>query len=155
MWHQISTTMLRAQHSAGYTVTITTPISKKSIKTADILYVDDTNLWVGLNENSSLEDAVYEAQEAVSFWGNSLIATGGALIPEKCKWTIDDMLPKPDGTWEYNRCTPALSTIKEGEVYPGTEQIERNKKDMECGETIDDFQIKVSQALGTPAAVID
>ena len=29
MWQQISTTMLRAQHSAGHTVTITTPISKK------------------------------------------------------------------------------------------------------------------------------
>ena len=50
-----------------------------------ILYVDDTNLWVGLNQNSILEDAVYEAQEAVNFWGNSLIATGGALNPEKCK----------------------------------------------------------------------
>ena len=83
MWQQISTTMLHVKHSAGHTVTITTPISKKSIKTAGILYVDETNLWVGLNENSTLEDAVYEAQEAVSFWGNSLIATGGALNPEK------------------------------------------------------------------------
>ena len=155
MWQQISTTMLRAQHSAGHTVTITTPISKKSIKTAGILYVDDTNLWVGLNENSSLEDAVYEAQEAVSFWGNSLIATGGALNPDKCKWTIHDMLPKPDGTWEYNRCTPALSTIKEGEVYPGTEQVERSDEERAFGDTIDNFQIKVPQALGTPAAAID
>ena len=65
------------------------------------------------------------------------------------------MLPKPDGTWEYNRCTPALSTIKEEEVYPGTERIERSKDEMEGGETIDDFQIKVPQALGTPVATID
>ena len=53
-------------------VTITIPILKKSIKTAGILHVDDTNLWVGLNENNSLEDVAYDAQEAVSFWGNSL-----------------------------------------------------------------------------------
>merc|ERR1712177_143077 len=129
MWQQISTTMLRAQHSAGHTVTITTPISKKSIKAAGILYVDDTNLWVGLNENNTLEDVVYKAQEIVSFWGNSLIATGGALNPEKCKWTIHDMVPKADGTWEYNRCTPALSTIKEGKVYPGTIEAELDDKD--------------------------
>ena len=117
--------------------------------------MDDTNLWVGLNENSSLEDAVYEAQEAVTFWGNSLIATGGALNPEKCKWTIHDMLSKPDRTWEYNRCAPALSTIKEGEVYPGTEKVVRSKEEMEDGKTIDDFQIKVPQALGAPVATID
>ena len=65
------------------------------------------------------------------------------------------MLPKPDGTWEYNRCTPALSTIKEGEVYPGTEQVERSNEEREFGETIDNFQLKVPQALGTPAAAID
>ena len=60
-----------------------------------------------------------------------------------------------NNTREYNRCAPALLTIKEGEVYPGTERVERSKDDMEGGETINDFQIKVPQALGTPAAVID
>ena len=102
MWQQISTTMLGAQHRAGHTVTLTTPISKKSIKTAGILYVDNTNLWIGLNGDDDVYDVVQKAQESVSFWGNSLIATGGALNPEKCKWTIHDMVPKADGTWEYN-----------------------------------------------------
>ena len=40
-------------------------------------------------------------------------------------------------------------------MYPGTERIERSEDKIEGGETIDDFQIKVPQALGTPAAVIN
>ena len=146
--------MLGAQHRAGHTVTLTTPISKKSIKTAGILYVDDTNLWVGLNGDDDLYDVVHKAQESVSFWGNSLIATGGALNPEKCKWTIHDMVPKADGTWEYNRCTPALSTIKEGKVYPGTIEVEQDDNEPEDRE-LDNFQLKIPQASGRPAAVID
>ena len=116
------------------------------------MYLDDTNLWVGLNGEDDLYDVVHKAQETVSFWGNSLIATGGALNPEKCKWTIHDMVPKADGTWEYNRCTPALSTIKEGKVYPGT--IEDDDTEPEDRE-LDTFQLKVPQASGRPAEIID
>ena len=121
MWQQISTTMIRAQHRAGHSIKVTTPITKKSVNSVGILYVDDTNLWVGMDSDKDLDEVVAEAQETVSHWGNSLIATGGALNPEKCKWTIHDMVAMPDGSWEYRQCVPALSTIEEGKVYPGTE----------------------------------
>ena len=124
MWQQISTTMLRAQHTAGHGITVTSPISKKSCKMAGILYVDDTNLWAGMEEDDDLEGAVAKAQDSVTCWGRSLIATGGALGPGKCKWSIHDMMPKEDGTWEYRRCKPHLSTIKEGEEYPGTTRVD-------------------------------
>ena len=120
MWQQISTAMLRTQHTAGHDITGTTPISKKLCIMAGILYVDDTNLWAGIEEEEDLDKAVYDAQESVAFWGRSLIATGGALNPGKSKWSIHDLIPREDGTWEYRRCKPQLSTIKEGEVYPGT-----------------------------------
>lgn len=60
--------------------------------------MDNTNLWVGMNAEDNLEETVYKAQEGVSFWGNALIATGGALNLDKCKWTIHNMFPRADGT---------------------------------------------------------
>ena len=121
MWQQISTTMIRAQHRAGHSIKVTTPITKKSVNSVGILYVDNTNLWVGMDSDKDLDEVIAEAQETVLHWGNSLIATGGALNPEKCKWTIHDMVAMPDGSWEYRQCVPALSTIEEGKEYPGTE----------------------------------
>ena len=63
---------------------------------AGILYVDDTNLWAGMEEEEDLDKAVYDAQESVAFWSRSLIATGSALNPGKCKWSIHDLIPKED-----------------------------------------------------------
>ena len=114
MWQQISTTMLRAQHKAGHGITVTTLISKESCTmaaVAGILYVDDTNLWAGMEEEEDLDKAVYKAQVSVAFWGRSLIATGGALNPGKCKWSIHELVPKEDGTWEYRRCKPQLLAV--------------------------------------------
>ena len=108
MWQQISTTMLRAHHRAVHGFTVTTPISKKSCKMAGILYVNGTNLWARMEEEDDLDEAVYKAQESVAFWGRSLIATGGALNPGKCKWSIYDLILKDDDNWEYRRCKPQL-----------------------------------------------
>ena len=85
-------------------------------------------------------------------WGNLLQATGGALKPEKCKWTVHDMVPRPDGTWEYRRCRPALSTIKEGEVLPGTDMMERinegeDEEEDEVNEN-DGYRVTVPQSSG-------
>ena len=43
-WQQMSSVMMGAHKRKGHGVTITTPISKKSTKTAGILFVDNTNL---------------------------------------------------------------------------------------------------------------
>ena len=88
----------------GHGVTVTSPISKKTSRKAGILYVDDTNLWAGMNAKDSLDEVVHKAQESINCWGELLMATGGALNPEKCNWTVLDMVPKWDGTWDYRRC---------------------------------------------------
>ena len=67
------------------------------------MFVDDTNLWAGLDEDDDAKSAAYKAQQGVTNWGKLLIAGGGALQPPKCKWTVHDQVVKKDGTWEY--CT--------------------------------------------------
>ena len=86
-----------------------------------LLYVDDTNLWAGLNKEDDMLDVVNKGQEAVTSWGKLLIATGGDLNPQKCNWTLHDMTAKEDETWEYEVCKPAASTVQEGQVLPGTD----------------------------------
>ena len=100
-FEQIETVMIGAHKEAGHGVTVTTPISKVSATQAGGMFVDDTNLRAGLDSSMELEETAYQAQEAVTSWGNLLIATGGALQPPKCKWTVHYMEPKEDGTWEY------------------------------------------------------
>ena len=56
--------------------------------------------------------------------------------------------------FEKKAAIQLFSFSEEGEVYPGTERIVRSEDKIEGGETIDDFQIKVPQALGTPADVL-
>ena len=150
IWQQISTTMIRAKYTAGHGITVTTPILKESCTMVGILYVDDTNLWAGMEEEDDLDKAVYKAQESVAFWGRSLIATGGVLNPGKCKWSIHDLIPKEDGTWEYRRCKPHMLTIKEGEVYPNTVQVERGEEEED---PINVLRMTVPQASGLEVVI--
>ena len=90
--------MLGAHRRAGHGVTVTSPISNKSCTMAGILYVYDTNLWTGLKQDEDLESVAGNAQEAINAWGNLLLSTGGALNPDKCKWTVHNMVTKSGGT---------------------------------------------------------
>ena len=55
-WLQISTLLINTHHWYHHRITIEASICKRSIKQVKILYVDDTDLWAGLDE--SLEDLV-------------------------------------------------------------------------------------------------
>ena len=90
--------MLCAHRKAGHGVTVTSPISKKICKQSGLLYVNNTNLWAGLSAEDDLDAEIYKAQKEIESWGKLLIATGGALNPAKCKWTVHDMLPQADGS---------------------------------------------------------
>ena len=65
-WQQISTVMSQAHKRAGHGVTVTSPISKKSCTKAGLLFVDDTNLWAGMDRDEDLDTTVYKAQEAIN-----------------------------------------------------------------------------------------
>ena len=98
--------MIQAQHCHCHGITIQSLISKRTIKQVGILFVDDTNLWNGLEEDSDVLDVVNAAHESVNTWGQSLIATGGVFNPEKCNYTIHDMKVDKAGKWDYTNAEP-------------------------------------------------
>jgi hypothetical protein len=54
-----------------------------------ILYVNNTDLLhINFNKDETVNDAHIAIQNSVKSWGNLLIATGGALKPEKCFYSI-------------------------------------------------------------------
>jgi hypothetical protein len=68
------------------------------------LFVDDTDLFrLDMQEMETAIDANGRLQDAVINWGKLLIATGGALKPEKCSFYLMSFRWKANGTWEYNQ----------------------------------------------------
>ena len=45
---------------------ITSPISQKTLNQIGTLYIDDTNLWTGLEEDDDLESVIFKGQEGVT-----------------------------------------------------------------------------------------
>ena len=118
--------MLNAQRRAGHVVNITSPISKQSTSQAGIVFVDDTNLWAGLDEDDDAKSAAYKAQQGVTNWGKLLIAGGGALQPAKCKWTVHNQVVKKDGT---KRRLPKQISSSSGQLHSSISPfgMERNR----------------------------
>ena len=100
-WLQISSLLIRVQRRNRHGITIRSPISRKQIHQVGILYVDDTNLWVGLEEDNNLISATYKAQEGANQWGHSLTEVGGGLNASKCESTAHDYRPDGKGGWRY------------------------------------------------------
>jgi hypothetical protein len=68
------------------------------------LFVDDTDLFhLDMQWIESAAEAHERFQEAVINWGKLLIATGGALKPEKCLYYLISFKWKADGTWLYDQ----------------------------------------------------
>ena len=54
-----------------------------------IIYVDDTDiLHINLTKDESVKEVLQAMQSSINSWGNLLIATGGALQPKKCIYSI-------------------------------------------------------------------
>jgi hypothetical protein len=54
-----------------------------------IPYVEDTDLLhINLEKDETADDPHAAIQNSMNSWGNLLIATGGALKPEKCFYSI-------------------------------------------------------------------
>ena len=103
--------------------------------------MDDTNLWAGLEESDDVESAVYKAQQGVTHWGRLLIAGGGDFQPSKCKWTVHDMVPQEDGTWEYR-------TINSGQPTDENDDVNVDPED-----ALRTMRLKVPQASGDAVAI--
>jgi hypothetical protein len=88
-WAVISIVILNAHGKKGHRAKFVCPITKLSSHLSAIIYVDDTDLLhINLEEDELVETVHQAIQASVSNWGNLLIATGGALQPAKCFYSI-------------------------------------------------------------------
>jgi len=135
----------------GHGIRITSPISQKSIKQAGIVFVDDTNLWSGLEDDDDLLSAGHKGQEDVNLWAKSLEEVGGLLQPPKCGWTVHDMRCSDKGVWEY-RDAPKKKAKKNG--TPAKEEDgDLESLDTEVDEELDNLKITVPQLTGDAMAI--
>jgi hypothetical protein len=100
-WAVISICILNAHGKKGHGAKFICPVTKLEKHLSTILYVDDTDiLHIDLTQNERVNKVHKRIQESVNSWGNLLIATGGALKPAKCFYSI--ILFKWDNSvWKY------------------------------------------------------
>ena len=110
-WTVTTIRMILAHKKKGHGTHFIAPISSHACHLAGGLFVDDTDLF---HLDMRMVQLVVEAhqclQEAVINWGKLLLATGGALKPEKCSFYLLSFKWKADGTWlyEHNESNPTL-----------------------------------------------
>ena len=105
-WIQLSTVLVNVYKQLGLGSFITDPISLETIHTMGGLFVDDTDLYTG-NDTPSANGEVSDPMELcirtqgnLDQWNNLLIASGGALKPEKCFWYSLNYI-SVEGRWCY------------------------------------------------------
>jgi hypothetical protein len=104
VWTAVSIPMISAHKRKGHGAHLVTPISNQSCHLVGGLFVDDTDLFqLDMRRIESAAEVHERLQEAVINWGKLLIATGGALKPEKCSYYLISFKWKADGTWLYDQ----------------------------------------------------
>ena len=104
-WAVTTIPMISAHKKKGHGAHFISPITKLIIHLIGGLFVDDTDLMhLNMRILENIISAHSNLQEAVINWGRLLIATGGALKPEKCSYYLISFDWKKDGTWKYNSC---------------------------------------------------
>ena len=86
----ISIFLVRYLHKKNVVTHLMTPISRLVVAIAALIYVDDTDLHVFNDGDSSTEEIVRKAQRLVDTWHAVLQVTGGDLKHCKCYWTLQD-----------------------------------------------------------------
>jgi hypothetical protein len=88
-WAVISTCILKAHGKKVHGAKFLCPITKLAHHLSTILYVDDTDLLhIDLTKDEMVDEVHAAIQDSINSWGNLLIATGGALQPNKCFYSI-------------------------------------------------------------------
>ena len=86
----------------GHGAKFVCPITKLCHHLTAILYVDDTDiLHINLTQDESVDEVHNAIQSSVNSWGNLLIATGGALQPSKCFYSVISF-EWSNGEWKYS-----------------------------------------------------
>jgi hypothetical protein len=100
-WVVISICIIGAHKKKGHRATFLCPITQLQHHLSAILYIDDTDLLhINLTKHESIDEVHLAIQESVNSCGNLLIATGGALQPEKCFFLII-LFEWKNSNWSY------------------------------------------------------
>jgi hypothetical protein len=118
----VSTLLLMSFIGMGHGNTFKSAISGFCFSIAAIMYVDDTDLltWARTTCMSD-EEFLHQVQKAVTDWSMLVIATGGALRPEKCFWywiayRFCNGVPYYRSLKELPK-TPLLVPVRDGSLY--------------------------------------
>jgi hypothetical protein len=88
-WAVISICTLKAHGRKGHSAKFVCPITKLEKHLLAIFYVDDTDLLhIDLTKTKTVDKVHKAIQASVNSWGNILVATGRALQPSKCFYSI-------------------------------------------------------------------
>jgi hypothetical protein len=88
-WAGISICIIGAHKKKGHGAKFLCPITQLQHHLLAILYIDGTNLLrINLTKHESIDEVHLAIQESANSWGNLLIATGRALQPAKCFFSI-------------------------------------------------------------------
>ncbi len=100
-WAVISICIIGAHKKKGHGAKFLCPITQRQHHLLAILYINNTNLLhINLTKHESIDEVHLAIQESVNSWGNLLIATGGALQPAKCFFSII-LFEWKNGNWSY------------------------------------------------------
>jgi hypothetical protein len=100
-WAVISICILNVRGRRGHGAKFICPVTRLQKHLSAILYVDDTDIiHINLTRNKTVNKVHRHIQEIVDSWGNLLIATGGALQPAKCFYSII-FFEWDRGAWRY------------------------------------------------------
>jgi hypothetical protein len=108
----ISSLQVHCYKFQGYSSPFISPISGTIIDFLREIYVDDTDLIV-THLNLTTAAAVHKELESSASASARLNTTGGALNPEKCKWTLADYI-----WWVANENMPHNLTWTSRYPYP-------------------------------------
>jgi hypothetical protein len=102
-WTATSIAMINSHKRKGHGTHLVCPITKKPMHLVGTLFRDYTELvHLDMNKVETIKEAHTALQESIHNWGCILIATGGALKPEKCFYHLISFSWKQDRMWQYS-----------------------------------------------------
>jgi len=122
LWCLISTIIFRMMKKAGHGVSMVSALSLTLVQLVGFAFVDDTDLFCAAQTSYTAAEVLsVDFQAALHRWTGGLIATGGAIAPEKSFCYLIDFL-WTGFTWEYRKLEdlPGEFTIQDrtGVTFP-------------------------------------
>lgn len=125
LWLAISCILIAMLEDRVIGVRLQTAVTLQIIIFIAIMYVDDTDILLSdITGTDSLDDVFYRATRAARTWEEAVIASGGAVRPEKCYWTAIDFRWK-NGKWSYMKMNEFQGEIWVKNTHGVKEKVKR------------------------------